>query len=247
LGFLASTLYLQGRLDAAREVFAESEARGRRSGRAYELAMALMQPLQCPGLYEPELWFAKLDELDQISQEHGFPLFGATAMAKRGSVFVEQGRFQEGARLLRDFLSRSSSLGLTAYGLWTAALATAQIEIGLLEEAEATLEGAVRPAGAQSHLRIVRIRGDLRMRRGDTLGAEVSYREALEGATHCGARLLAIEAATALARLLLTQTRTAEAREILAPIYASFSEGFDTRMLIEAKTVLDALGTSAAT
>ena len=55
------------------------------------------------------------------------------------------------------------------------------------------------------------------------------------------ARLLELRAATSLARLWGEQGRRAEARELLAPIYGWFTEGFDTRDLTEAKTLLDAL------
>ena len=55
-----------------------------------------------------------------------------------------------------------------------------------------------------------------------------------------------LEAATSLARLLLAQGRVAEARETLAPIYASFHEGFHTRALVEAKALLVAVDVPAA-
>jgi predicted ATPase len=50
-----------------------------------------------------------------------------------------------------------------------------------------------------------------------------------------------LRAAVSLARLLSAQGRRAEARDILAPIYTRFTEGFDTPDLQEAKTLLDAL------
>ena len=54
-------------------------------------------------------------------------------------------------------------------------------------------------------------------------------------------RSLELRAATDLARLWINQGKRAEARDILASIYGRFSEGFDTRDLIEAKAVLDQL------
>ena len=55
------------------------------------------------------------------------------------------------------------------------------------------------------------------------------------------ARLLELRAATSLARLWGEQGRLAEARELLAPVYASFTEGFDTADLKDAKRLLDEL------
>jgi predicted ATPase len=50
-----------------------------------------------------------------------------------------------------------------------------------------------------------------------------------------------LRTAMSLARLLIDQDRRAEARELLAPIYGWFTEGFDTRDLKEAKELLDDL------
>jgi hypothetical protein len=53
--------------------------------------------------------------------------------------------------------------------------------------------------------------------------------------------VLELGAATSLARLWRDQGKRTEARELLAPIYDWFTEGFDTPMLQEAKTPLDEL------
>ena len=55
------------------------------------------------------------------------------------------------------------------------------------------------------------------------------------------ARLLELRAAASLARLWSDRGRNAEARELLAPIYGWFTEGFDTADLQEAKALLAAL------
>ena len=56
-----------------------------------------------------------------------------------------------------------------------------------------------------------------------------------------GARSLELRAATSLARLWRDQGQRAEARALLAPVYATFTEGFTTRDLIDAKALLDEL------
>ena len=55
------------------------------------------------------------------------------------------------------------------------------------------------------------------------------------------ARSLELRAAADLARLRRDQGRFAEARNLLAPIYNSFTEGFDTQDLKEAKALLEEL------
>jgi predicted ATPase len=71
--------------------------------------------------------------------------------------------------------------------------------------------------------------------------AEASLRRALEVAEQQCAKGWQLRAATSLARLWRDQGKVQQARELLAPIYGWFTEGFDMRDLKEARTLLDAL------
>ena len=70
---------------------------------------------------------------------------------------------------------------------------------------------------------------------------EASIRQALELAREQQEKSWELRAATSLARLWGEQGRRAEARELLAPVYGWFTEGFDTADLKEAKALLDGL------
>jgi predicted ATPase len=70
---------------------------------------------------------------------------------------------------------------------------------------------------------------------------ERSLRTAVEIADKQGALLLKLRAITSLAHLWRDQGKRTEARELLAPIYGGFTEGFDTPDLKEAKALLDEL------
>jgi predicted ATPase len=70
---------------------------------------------------------------------------------------------------------------------------------------------------------------------------EACYREALALARRQQARSLELRAATSLARLWGDQGKRTEARELLAPVYGWFIEGFDTPDLKEARALLEAL------
>ena len=72
--------------------------------------------------------------------------------------------------------------------------------------------------------------------------AEACFRHALAIARQQGAKSLELRAAMSLSRLWQQQGKQAEARELLAPIYGWFTEGFDTADLQEAKTLLEELG-----
>jgi class 3 adenylate cyclase/tetratricopeptide (TPR) repeat protein len=80
-----------------------------------------------------------------------------------------------------------------------------------------------------------------RLRPGEGAEAEAAFRRALATAREQGARLWELRAATDLARLMVEQRRRAEARDLLAPIYGWFTEGFQTADLKNAKALLDAL------
>jgi predicted ATPase len=75
----------------------------------------------------------------------------------------------------------------------------------------------------------------------DPASAEESFRTALAIAREQGTLGYELRAATSLARLWREQGRRGEARDLLAPLYAWFTEGFDTADLKDAKRLLDEL------
>jgi predicted ATPase len=86
---------------------------------------------------------------------------------------------------------------------------------------------------------LLRIKGELMLRKKSaTANAEDSFREALDWARRQGALSWELRAATSLARLRRDQGKVQQARELLAPVYGWFTEGFDTRDLKEAKALL---------
>ena len=87
-----------------------------------------------------------------------------------------------------------------------------------------------------------RLKGQLLLRQGHIAAAEELYRQALSIAEKQEAKLWGLRAAVNLARLRRDQGRRAEARDLLAPVYGWFTEGFDTPDLKEAKALLDELG-----
>ncbi len=71
--------------------------------------------------------------------------------------------------------------------------------------------------------------------------AEECFQQAIQIARRQSAKSLELRAATSLARLWQQQGKKAEARELLAPVYNWFTEGFDTADLKDAKALLDKL------
>ena len=75
----------------------------------------------------------------------------------------------------------------------------------------------------------------------DFASTEDSFREAIAVAQRQSAKLFELRAAMSMARLRRDQGKREQVRELLAPVYGWFTEGFDTRDLKEAKALLDEL------
>ena len=93
-----------------------------------------------------------------------------------------------------------------------------------------------------------RLKGDLILRGsgveaqpGIQTEAEECFRKSIEIARQQEARLFELKAVTSLSRLWKQQGKKAEARQALAEIYGWFSEGFDTKDLIDAKLLIEQL------
>jgi predicted ATPase len=77
----------------------------------------------------------------------------------------------------------------------------------------------------------------------DATLAEASFYRALAIARDQRAKSWELRSATSMARLWQDQDKPQQARDLLAPIYGRFTEGFDTLDLREAKVLLDKLNT----
>ena len=91
---------------------------------------------------------------------------------------------------------------------------------------------------------VYRIKGELLLQQAvsDVPQAEACFQQALAVARRQQAKSWELRAAMSLSRLWQRQGKRAAARELLAPIYGWFTEGFDTADLQEAKTLLEELG-----
>jgi predicted ATPase len=129
---------------------------------------------------------------------------------------------------------------------YTPLLASACEITGQVKEALRLLDQAlqtVERTGERWYIaELNRHKGRLLLRQGHFEAAEELYRKALSIAREQEAKLWELRAAVSLARLRRDQGRHAEARNLLAPVYAWFTEGFGTQDLKEAKALLDELG-----
>jgi predicted ATPase len=110
----------------------------------------------------------------------------------------------------------------------------------LINEVIAQIE---RPGWEERHYyaEALRIKAWLLTLKNDTEGAERAYIASLDWARKQQAKSWELRTATSYARLMRERGREREARELLAPVYGWFTEGFDTLDLKEAKALLDEL------
>jgi class 3 adenylate cyclase/predicted ATPase len=186
------------------------------------------------------------DQLVAVAIEHDFAFHHLWGTIYRGWVKVENGDVAEGISLLR-----SSSTALRATGseamvpLPFVLLARAcQIE-GQTEAAVTALDDGLqvveRTGVCWLAAELNRYKGQLLLWQGHAEAAEELYCKALAIAQEQDARLWELRAAASLARLRRDQGHRAEARDLLAPVYNWFTEGFDTPDLKEARALLDEL------
>jgi class 3 adenylate cyclase/predicted ATPase len=188
-------------------------------------------------------WVAQLVAL---ATEQGFPHWSAQGTIYRGWVKVNTGDVACGISLLRSgrdaFRATGAKLLLPHYmGL----LATACGIVGQIEEGVTLLDDALQivewTGERWLEADLYRLKGQMLLRQGRSQAAEELYCKALDIAKEQEARIWELRAAVSLARLRRDQGRRAEARNLLAPIYGWFTEGFDTPDLKEVKALLDEL------
>ena len=189
----------------------------------------------------------RAEELAAVATEQGFAYWRAHGVIYCGWAKVKNGDLAEGISLLRSGSVAYRHTGAKGWMPHYIALLARACEIaGQLEESATLLNDAlqiVETTGERRHAaELYRRKGRLLERQGHAEAAEELYRKALSIAEEQGAKLWELRAAFSLARFRRDQGRpAAEARDLLAPLYAWFTEGFDTPDLKEAKALLDAL------
>ncbi len=207
----------------------------------------------------------RAEELIALSNEQGFPFLGAWGTMYRGWALTQQGQEEEGITQMRQGFAASRATGAgVGQPYWLALLAEAygkarQVEEGLPLLAEAL--AVVDKTGERFYeAELHRLKGALTLQKFQVPGstfrvppnpqtltpstqaeAEACFQKALDIARQQQAKSLELRAATSLAWLWQQQGKRQEAHTLLSDVYNWFTEGFDTKDLQEAKTLLEAL------
>jgi predicted ATPase len=246
LSQLAVTLAHLGYIDQARVRMNEAISEAQRFKQALTLPNVLYRASWIESIIRSPEMRQHAEEVLALSTEHGFSFFLGKAIAVRGLHLTRLGQAREGLPLLMQGLTtvRASGavLNTPQHYMWLAE-AHAVLE-QLVEGLNCLAEAAqiIETTGERHNVaELYRLRGNLLYATGDPSAAEECYHQALAVAKRQSAKLWELLGATSLARLWRDQGKRAEARDLLAPVYGWFTEGFDTPVLQEAKALLDEL------
>jgi predicted ATPase len=191
---------------------------------------------------------AFLDELILVATEHRFPQWLACADVMRGYALGVRGETAEGLALIGKGLAEHSAMGASwNQPYYLALLALTNDRAGRTDEAIGLLDTAIeiveRTGERWFEAELRRLQGEWHVahRQDVCVKAEASFRRAIDVAQNQQAKMWELRASTSLARLWRDQGKRTEARDLLAPIYGWFTEGFDTLDLKEAKALLEDL------
>jgi len=238
-------LYL-GNHDRALEMTEKAIALAKRVEHPLSLANVLLHAaVHYVERREPERALALSSELTALAEAHGFPMFVGAGRFFRGCAWADFGDCAAGIAEMEAALGELAKIGtgIGAPGFLTL-FGDRLRRVGRYDEALVFLGLGLDRSAAQDapwvDAELHRIHAQTLLDRGDAAEeAEARLARALEITRSQENRFFELRVAMGLARLWQRQGRRDEARALLAPVLAWFSEGFDLRDLNDARALLD--------
>jgi class 3 adenylate cyclase/predicted ATPase len=249
LSWRALTLWALGYPRSAREDAERALHEAREIGHPATLLFALtvtwLTELFC-GYYEDAK--AQAVEAVALGDERGALFWKGVGMMFEACVSALVGGTANGGQMIASSIAFYRSTGASVLlPFIQSCLARAHAASGQYDDAWQWIDrslNAVEASGERwCEAEVHRTAGEIALNSSDpdTAKAQAHFERALKIARAQQARSWELRAATGLARLWRDQGRRTEARDLLAPIYNWFTEGFDTLDLREAKALLDNL------
>jgi len=266
--FAAWALWFLGRPDQARDRIQEAMALARELSEPHGLAHAMFFAAILHQLRrEARMARDYAEAAAAVATEHGLVMYQALATMTLGWASIEEGREEESIERIREGLAAVLATGASLMRPhFLALLAEALIQARKTDEALRVLEEALdaaRRTGEKSyHAELYRLKGEMLLKQstgrsasqaaaggtvvGDAVPSAIAYaedcfNESIQIAKLQKAKSLELRAVMSVARLHQVQGKQKEALDLLSPVYGSFTEGFDTIDLREAKALFDEL------
>ena len=186
-----------------------------------------------------------IEEVIALSDEKGALVWNVVGRLNQGWLFAMTNKAADAVQMINSGIAAWRSIGSK---LWMpnylSYLGRAYAEIDQLNDAWRCIgEAMIAVETTKERLwkaEIHRMAGEI-ARTVDALKAEKYFEQALSVARAQQAKSWELRAAMSMARLWRNQGKPQQARELLAPVYGWFTEGFETRDLKEAQALLDEL------
>jgi predicted ATPase len=252
LSFRSIALWVLGRPEAAltdvNQVIKDAREIGHPPSLMYALAVTSVTQLLL-GNYDAA--YAQADEAVAVAEEKGAPYWGGWGRTERGCVLALTGKASGAVGQITSGLTVYRSTGATVrLPLWLSDLAKCRAELRQFDDAWRCIGEAIdaveRTKERWWEAEINRIAGETTLvasAESDSARAEAHFERALAVAREQQAKSWELRTSMSLARLWRDQGKARQARELLAPVYGWFTEGFDTPDLKEAKALLEQLAT----
>jgi len=247
--WMAWALWIVGYPDRAKAMSYEALGLGREAAHPFSLAYAFLWTAILHVMRrEPETAGQLASEAIAIAEEQGFAfvLAGGKLIAAWAQLQapLDVDAMAAAAESFKDAVAGVGTTGNMANApMMMGYLADAYGRAGLIEQAMANVETGLALSQAtrqtQWDSELHRIKGELLLEHHhDVDEAERAFQRALEIARSQQSRSLELRAALSLAKMCADRSQKNRSRELLEPIYASFSEGFESPDLVEARRLL---------
>jgi predicted ATPase len=249
LSYRPMALWALGYCDAALADTANALHNAREISQAVSLMFALFyRSFTCLLCAKYPVAKALIDELVALADEKKGAFWKASGMIFQGSLFALTGQAADAVQTITSGITAWRSTGATVYmPWWLSCLAKAYSELGRFDDAWRCTSEAITTTETTkerwSEADVHRIAGEILLMSGepDAAKAEAYFKHALTVARQQKAKSWELRAAMSMARLWRDQGKRHQARNLLAPVYGWFTEGFDTLDLKEARALLDEL------
>jgi serine/threonine protein kinase/predicted ATPase len=247
--YLALVLWHLGYPDQARRLIHQTQELARTIGHAFSLGHAvdftafLLQYCRIGA----ELQTAAEEEIALATDQH-FQFWHALGTLHKGAGIFMQGRREEALPLLLDGFStfRSTGAGVRVPA-YLGVLADAYTQMGRFEEAHTALGEGLDVAEKNDdrchEAELHRLKGELLLAElsPEIDAAEDCFRRAIDKARHQNSKAWELRATLSLARLWRRLGRRADAHAALTAVYSTYTEGFTTPDLVDARALLETL------
>ncbi len=251
---LTRALWLTGFPDRARKVARYTITQAEAQGHPPTLCISMIWTVYA------FLWAGEWQSAEEIIEriiahaaKHSLAPYQAVGLGLKGTLSIKRGNPEAGIGIVRASLE---ALYGNRHQILTTVFASHLAEglamTGQWDEALATIDGAIAEVGnsgdSADFPEMLRLKGQVldRLSPKDSAKAEACLRQSLDCARRQSALGWELRSATSLGQLWSREGRAGEALTLLAPVYARFTEGFDTIDLQAARKLLEELGSATA-